>query len=159
MDIDGGALTVRPIEPGDADALVRFHAGLSLQSTRLRFFTPHPRLSEGEVEQFTRVDHHRREALVALAGDDLVAVARFERLDDSDEAEVAFVVADEWQHHGIGSELLRRLVVRAREEGVRRFVADTLADNHLMISVFEHSGLPVTRSFDCGVVHVEFPIN
>jgi len=158
MEIDGSLLTIRPIEPTDADALVRFHGGLSGESTRLRFFTPHPRLSDREVESFTHVDHHAREALVALEGDNIVAVARFERVGETGEAEVAFVVADRWQHHGIAKELLRRLIERGRDEGVDRFVADTLYENHPMIEVFEGSGFPLVRSFDQGVVHVTFPI-
>ena len=48
---DGGTLHLRPIRPDDADALVRFHARLSPETIRFRFFAPHPRLSPAEVER------------------------------------------------------------------------------------------------------------
>ena len=150
---DGSILTVRPIRPTDAGALVGFHTGLSMETTRLRYFSPHPRLSDREVEHYTTVDHHRREALAAFEGDELVGVARYEALEDVGDAEVAFVVADRWHAHGVGTMLLRELAARARDEGIRRLVADTMADNQHMLGVFNHSGLPFTRSYDRGVVH------
>jgi RimJ/RimL family protein N-acetyltransferase len=159
---DAPPVRVRPIEPADADRLVRFHRGLSSETTRLRYFSPHPRLSATEVEHLTRVDHHAREALVALVGDDIVGVGRFERLDDRADqppagrrtrAEVAFVVTDRWQHRGIATTLLRGLLERARAEGIALLEADTLWGNEPMIAVFEHAGLECSRSFDDGVLH------
>jgi len=155
---DGRQLVVRPITPRDGESLIRFHSALSAESTRMRYLSPHPRLSVREVGYFTSVDHHRREALVALTGGDIVGVARFDRLGESDEAEVAFVVADEWHHFGVGSALLGLLMIRARGEGVVRFVADTLADNHPMLDVFGATGRPLTRSMSQGVVHLTFSI-
>ena len=70
---DGTLVQVRPIEPADAERLVRFHESLSPETTRLRFFSYHPHLSAAEVARFTTVDHHDREAMVAVAGDGLTA--------------------------------------------------------------------------------------
>jgi RimJ/RimL family protein N-acetyltransferase len=150
----GWELLVRPITPLDESALVRFHSRLSSESIRRRFFTAHPRLTDKEVEHFTSVDHHRREAFVAEVGGELVAVGRFDRLDESTDAEVAFVVADGWHDRGIATELLRRLAARAREEGIRRLVAETLPDNGPMLAVFAHSGMQTECALDHGVVHV-----
>lgn len=147
------SITIRPIAPADADALVEFHSGLSADSTRLRYFSPHPRLSPQEVEHFTHVDHHDREALVAFSGDELIGVARLDRLTPGNDAEMAFIVADAWQGHGIATTLLQRLAAHAATEGIDRLVADTLAENHAMIEVFQHAGFPFTRTFDRGVAH------
>ena len=54
---------------------------------------------------------------MATAGDEIVAVARFDRLGDPSEAEVAFVVADSWQELGLGTVLFRRLAGRAVSRG------------------------------------------
>jgi RimJ/RimL family protein N-acetyltransferase len=147
-------VVIRPIEPDDAPALERFHNGLSRESVRRRFFTAHPRLSPAELERFTSVDHHRREALVATEADEIVAVGRYERLGESTDAEVAFVVADGWHDHGLATELLHRLEARAAEEGITRLVAETLAENAPMLAVFAHSGRETERTFDHGVVYV-----
>ena len=112
--LDGSTARIRPISPSDGDALVRFHDGLTNDTTRMRFFSLHPHLTPGEVERFTHVDHHDREALVALDGPDIIAVGRFDRLPGTDDAEVAFVVADGWQGEGVGTHLLEELAQRAR---------------------------------------------
>src|SRR5690349_12316761 len=90
---DGRVVQIRPIEPADAPRLVAFHEALSPETTRYRFFTVHPRLSESELERFTHVDHHSREALIALLDGALVGVARYIQVEGTTEAEVAFVVS------------------------------------------------------------------
>jgi GNAT superfamily N-acetyltransferase len=156
--LGGPHYRVRPVRPDDAERLIAFHEQLSPQSRYLRFFTYHPTLSATEVEHFTCVDYYDRLALVAEVDDALIAVARFDRHEGTAEAEVAFVVADAFQHHGIGSVLLDQLVVAARERGITTFLADTLADNHTMLSVFLHAGFMVTTHLECGTVSLRFDI-
>ena len=142
-----------------AAALVRFHESLSAETTRSRFFTLHPHLSPSEVARFTTVDHQQREALVALDdASEIVAVARFDAI-ASHTAEVAFVVADAWQHCGIGSALFARLAARAQELGVEDLVADTLAGNRAMRAVFRHAGHAVDEHLAYGVVTVTIELS
>jgi len=155
---DGRTVSIRPISPSDGDALVHFHEGLTKETTRLRFFIMHPYLSPREIARFTQVDHHDREALVALDGLDIIAVGRYDRLPGTGDAEVAFVVADGWQGHGVGTHLLEQLAHRARTEGVSGFVADTLTENHRMREVFRHSGLLAGSGTEAGVVHVRLDL-
>jgi GNAT superfamily N-acetyltransferase len=152
---DGTAVAVRPISILDDERIVRFHESLSPETTRLRFFAVHPHLTAHETTRFTDVDHKDREAWVALIDDEIIGVGRYERLTDpNDDAEVAFVVADRWQGLGVGPILLRHLTASARAVGIRRLVAETLAENHHMLDMFIRSGLPATRSLDRGVVTV-----
>ena len=155
---DGGTVRLRPISPGDADALRRFHEGLSLETTYYRFFSPHPELSDDEVERFTNVDHDRRVAIVAELGGRIVAVGRYEGIDDTSSAEVAFVVTDEHQGRGLGTLLLEQLAAAARERGINRFVAETLPDNRPMIQVFRDAGFEVLQRWEEGAVRVELAI-
>lgn len=154
----GLVLHVRPITPDDAPRLAAFHGGLSPYSIYLRFFSFHPVLSDQEVRRFTQVDYHDRLALVAVDGDRLVAVARYDRHRDSSDAEVAFVVDDQFQRHGIATLLLDELARAGWERGITSFSAETLLDNKGMVNVFFHSGFPVTYSHQGGVVSVRFPI-
>lgn len=151
---DGTAVQLHPMRVDDSGALVRFHHTLSLETTYLRFFSVHPELSAQELHHFTDVDHVDREALVATVDDEIVGVARFDRLERGDDAEVAFVVADSWQGRGVGSALFAELAARARTLGVSRFVADTLPQNRRMLAVFYGAGLPCTTDYAAGVVHV-----
>jgi RimJ/RimL family protein N-acetyltransferase len=156
---DGSEVSLVPMAPADVERLVRFHSGLSPETVYRRFFSFHPELSPDELYRFTHVDHRDREAIVASDGPEIVAVARFDRIPGSDEAEVAFVVADPWQGRGLGSLLFRRLAERARATGVRRLVAETLPENRRMLAVFHHAGVPCTSTNADGVVNLSMELD
>lgn len=155
---DGLDVVIRPITPADASALQAFHATLSDATIYLRYFAPHPELSPADLSHLTEVDYRDRVALVAFDGERLVGVGRFDRIDDVS-AEVAFVVCDDHQGHGLGSALLRRLTAAARDRGIARFVAEVLPQNGRMITTFEHCGLPVARGYEDGVVQLSVDLN
>jgi len=155
---DGLVVGLRPIRPEDGERLVEFHARLSPRSVYRRYFFLHPILSAAEVEHLTHVDSVDRLALIAEVDGELAAVGRYDRSPGSDQAEVAFVVADHYQHHGIGTLLLDRLAAAARANGVVTFVAQTLRENRAMLDVFYASGFPVTSSSEYDTVRIRFPI-
>ena len=142
---DGSVAHVRPIRPEDADGVRRFHAGQSAESIYLRFFAPLKQLSDRDVARFTEVDYHERVALVATVRDEIIGIARYDRI-DATTAEVAFNISDAYQGRGVGSVLLEHLAAIAQEEGVRRFVADVLPQNRKMISVFTEAGYEVATT-------------
>ncbi|MFB0833329.1 bifunctional acetate--CoA ligase family protein/GNAT family N-acetyltransferase [Arthrobacter halodurans] len=156
---DGSTGHLRPISPSDAEALQRLHTGQSEASIYLRFFTYKSKLTPKELIRFTQVDHRDRVALVVLRGGDIIGVGRYDRLDDPEEAEVAFNIADSSQGKGVGSILLEHLAAAARENGIERFSAEVLPENRKMLAVFAEAGYEVKRRFDDGVVMLEFPID
>ncbi|MFZ5851037.1 MAG: GNAT family N-acetyltransferase [Actinomycetota bacterium] len=159
---DGATAHVRPIRPDDAAGLVAFYAGVSEESKYLRFFAPYPTLSDRDVAWFTTVDYDERVALVAVLGEGIVGVVRYDRVAPdgrgpgrgSPLAEVAFLVQDAHQGRGLGSVLLEHIAEAARERGVRRFVAEVLPGNRRMLAVFQQAGFTVTRAFEEGVVRL-----
>jgi GNAT superfamily N-acetyltransferase len=158
VSLGGMTYRLRPIRPDDDERLVEFHNHLSQRSCYLRFFTFHPTLSRTEVERFTCVDYLNRLALVALLDDRIIAVGRYDQQPGTTHAEVAFVVADEFQHHGIGSLLLDELARMAWRRGIHVFNAETLHENRAMLDVFHHSGFPVSSSIEYGTVTVRLSI-
>ena len=80
MRVNGTPLTVRPIEITDVQRLARMFKRLSPESVRFRFFAPLPRLRWPVLLRLADVDHCQRDALVALDGDEIVAVARYNAL-------------------------------------------------------------------------------
>ena len=77
---DGATVHLRPISPSDAEALVAFHAGLSVRTRYLRYFSPYPTIPQRDLIRFTHVDHVDRVALAAWLGSEVIAVGRFDRL-------------------------------------------------------------------------------
>ncbi|MCT2584011.1 bifunctional acetate--CoA ligase family protein/GNAT family N-acetyltransferase [Actinophytocola gossypii] len=156
---DGGTVHLRPIVPTDGDALLAFHGRMSERTRYLRYFGAYPQIPPRDLKRFSTVDHHDRVAFIALLGDDIVAVARYERIDGGPSAEVAFVVEDAHQNRGLGPILLEHLAAAARESDIRTFVAEVLAENSAMLGVFRAAGYQLTRAMDEGVFHLEFAID
>ncbi|WP_109527615.1 MULTISPECIES: bifunctional acetate--CoA ligase family protein/GNAT family N-acetyltransferase [Nocardia] len=158
---DGRVVRLRPITAEDAERLQRFHAALSDRTRYLRYFGPYPRISVKDLYRTTHVDYHDRVGLVVELGEQIIAVGRYELLDRPGRraAEVAFVVADEHQGRGLGSILLEHLAGSAAENKIETFVAEVLAENTTMVTVFREAGYQVERSRDGSVLHLEFAID
>ena len=154
---DGTHLRVRPIRSTDRHALAREFERLSPESRRRRFLAPKPMLSEIELRRLTDIDHRSHEALVAIEMESGrgVAVARY--AGSPERSEFAITVADDWQGRGIGGALSRRLLIRAREEGVRALEASVLADNHSARALLSGLGFKVS-SVASGVAELRLPL-
>jgi len=129
---DGSELTLRALEPEDADLLREVFDGMGPRSRERRFLTPKHRLTASDLRQLTAVDHHDHEAVVACSVADgrTVGVGRFVRsADDPETADVAVAVVDDWQSRGVGTVLAASLVSRARELRIRRFSVLMAHDN------------------------------
>lgn len=137
---DGTGAHIRPIRPDDGTLLLAFYDRVSDESKYLRFFAPYPRLSRRDVEQFTQVDQRDRVALIATSGADMIAIARYDRVGSSREAEVAFLVEDAHHGRGVAGVLLEHLAAIARERGLARFVAEVLPRNVRMIRLLADAG-------------------
>ena len=124
-------LAVRPVEADDADRVRRLFERLSPQSIYRRFFTLFPVPPASVLRHLTAVDHGDHEALAVLDGDDILALASWDRpVHGSTDAEIAVLVEDAWQHKGLGRALVRMLTAEAARRGITEINATVLADNH-----------------------------
>lgn len=151
---DSTPVTIRPIRPDDEPLMVAFHRTLSERSVYLRYFyllgldarTAHDRL-----RGLCFVDYHRTMAFVAERREtgsgerSILGVGRLIRAHARPEAEFALLVSDRVQHQGLGTELLRRLIGVARDEGLERIVGDVLPDNDAMLTLCGELGFRRTR--------------
>jgi RimJ/RimL family protein N-acetyltransferase len=137
---DGLELLLRPLRPNDKRRLQQAFERLSPETRYRRFFAPLENLSDQDLRYLTEVDHHDHEAIAAVNPENgmIVGVARYVRSDDPTEAEVAVVVGDPWQGHGVATMLLQQLVGRARDEGIDHFVALVMSDNTEALELFRH---------------------
>ncbi len=123
-------LRLRPVADGDVDGIVDALKRLSRQSLYQRYFTAPPDPTRLVTAHLAVVDHRDHEALVVLDGDTIVAIAQWDRSPRSpDQAEVAMVVGEEWQHRGLGRALVRALAGNARRHGVGTLIASVLTEN------------------------------
>jgi acetyltransferase len=159
---DGRGVAIRPILPTDLDALRTFYTALSPRTRALRFHVSMKELPEDLLREFTSVDHSAHVAFVAedpgaavVQPTVLVAEARYVRQVDSDSAEFAIVVADDWHRAGLGTSLVRALLRHARFAGVRRICGDVLAENKATRGFMYSLGArPVPGAGDAGTVRL-----
>ena len=136
-------VTIRPLTAADRDALAAAFEHLSENTRRERFGALAKRLGPRDLDRLTALDHHRHEALAAIAphSGDIVGVARYIALpDEAKTAEVAIAVDDDWQGAGIGRRLISALGDRARAEGITHLVAYVAPTNRRVIDWIARAG-------------------
>ena len=156
---DGSTIHVRPVLPSDLYDVKELFERISPESSRSRFHGVHrPRLDE--LRRFVEVDYQDVLSLVATttrgSEPQVVAFASF-IVTGEGLAEVAIVVDDPFQGHGVGSILMEHLGEAAAESGIATFEADVMASNNDMLEVMDDSRLPIEKSLENAVVHARFP--
>jgi GNAT superfamily N-acetyltransferase len=146
--------TVRLVTECDGDALVRMLRRLSPSSVHRRFFSP-----LADVDAIARSLMASADAIVAVLAGEVIGIASYHaRHDDPTVAEVAVLVEDGWQHHGLGRRLMRLLAKRATANGIVRFHADVLADNRDAIALVRRSNPAARAAFEYGVLTYDLPL-
>jgi acetyltransferase len=149
---DGTNITIRPIRPEDAEIEQTFVRKLSPQSKYFRFMQSLNELTPEMLVRFTQLDYNRELALIAVqekAGEESeLGVARYVMNPDGRSCEFALVVADEWQHRGIGSQLMTQLMEAAQERGFSSMDGEILADNKKMLDLVKSLGFHIQSSED-----------
>ncbi|HEU4620194.1 MAG TPA: GNAT family N-acetyltransferase [Gammaproteobacteria bacterium] len=133
---DGSRVRIRAIRPEDAAAQSAFIDGLSAESRRLLFLGGIAHLRDEELRRLCSPDCVRDMAYVAIApGTDgeHIGVSRYaSERPACEEAEISVAVADAWQHRGLATLLLRRLIDHARTHGIKRLYSMDAAANERM---------------------------
>jgi acetyltransferase len=135
---DATEVLVRPIRPDDEAMLARFHGTLSERSVYLRYFHMLPldsRIDHQRLSRICFIDYDLEMVLVAQRENEILAVARLIRGEHAKEAEFAVLISDKFQGHGLGTELLKRLIEIARADGLEKVTADILGENRQMIEI------------------------
>lgn len=167
---DGRQVDIRPLRPDDAPTLATGLARLSPEARYFRFMTAMPRLTEATLAYFTNVDGHDHAAFGARdpsrPGDEGsteglgVGTARYIRSeDDPTSAEFAVTVIDEYQRTGLATALLDRLSEHARSNGIRRFTAEVLAENHAIRDLIRKRGGHLSPTEDAAVLGAVIPLD
>ncbi|WP_433472037.1 GNAT family N-acetyltransferase [Spirillospora sp. CA-142024] len=155
---DGTQVVVRPIERRDADAVRALHERCSLDSRRMRYFSPKPYPPRRVIERFC--DPSRGLTLVAEGPDgSLLALAHLVHVLDPGVAELAFLVEDAWQGRGLGRGLAGLLLALARDRGLVELRATALSENARMRRLLTSFGGRTLRTGDASVVEIRLRLD
>jgi GNAT superfamily N-acetyltransferase len=153
---DGSSVEIRALKAADQEDMLAAVNRITAESLYRRFFGAKRHFSETEKAFFLNVDFVDHVALVAITEDVgqpcVVGGARYIVVRPGT-AELAFAVIDEYQGRGIGSALMRHLVLIGRDAGIRGFVAEVLTENISMLKVLQTSGLSLQVERRAGVIY------
>src|SRR5215218_7769363 len=155
---DGRAVSIRVATPDDKEKLRRMFSRLSSKSIYRRFHHPYQRVPEQMLNLMLNVDHHDKESLVAVTKEEIVGHAMYVKLADSGDAEVAFVVEDEWQSKGLGKLLLSEIAEKARRRDVQNFTGQVLGENRRVLGLLNAVFVEVEYAMSHGLYNFRVPL-
>ena len=165
---NGTLITIRPIRPEDEPLMVKFHKNLSEESVYFRYFhliKLSQRITHERLTRICFIDYDREMALVAESQNpetkemEILAVGRLSKIHGGNAAEFAMLVSDKFQHQGLGTELLHRLIEVGKNEKICCIYADILADNSGMQRVCENLGFQILQTHDPTVLRAEISLH
>ncbi len=152
---DGSQISFRSIRPTDEPYMRDLLYDLSQETIYYRFMSRQQRFTHRQLHDIVYIDHRRDVAIVGVLpeahGEEIIAVGRYYLNENTNKAEVAFVIRDGWQSKGIGTFMFRQLITIARKNGISGFTAEVLRDNRRMQAIFNHSGFEVKSRMEEGV--------
>ena len=155
---DGGTLLLRPARAADAAGLQGLIRRMSDDDLYTRFFRRVRSLSFQELQRLCNLNHETDVAFLAVTGprerEHVVASGCYFLNPTTNLAEVAFMVAPEWQGRGVGRMLQSRLQEYARNRGVRGFTAEVLARNRRMLRLANGASGAVSATTEDGETHL-----
>jgi GNAT superfamily N-acetyltransferase len=148
----GDAVTVRFVEPRDAEELQNYFRSLSARSRYNRFLGAMGELPQQLLDRFTHVGERDGFTVIATMQvegfETIVGEARYIFHPHDCGFEFGLSVEDRWQGFGIGAALLKNLQCRAAAFGAERIFGDTLRSNEGMIALARKSGFAFTQHPD-----------
>jgi GNAT superfamily N-acetyltransferase len=154
---DVRAVSIRVATPDDEENLCRMFSRLSSKSIYRRFHLPYRRVPEQMLNLMLDVDHHK-ESLLAVADEEIVGHAMYVKLANSGDAEVAFVVEDEWQSKGVGKLLLSEIAEKARRRDTETFTGQVLGENRRVLGLLNAVFVEVEYVISHSLYHFRVPL-
>jgi acyl-CoA hydrolase/GNAT superfamily N-acetyltransferase len=150
----------RPIKPTDEAMMQELFYSLSEDSIYYRFFHRTQVMSHKKVQRFTTVDYQKDMAIVGVVEEygreKIIAVGRYSLEPESNMAEAALLIQDDWQGRGIGTRLLKYLIQIAKSRKIAGFKAQVLADNKAPLHMAHKTGYTVETTLEDGVFDISF---
>lgn len=154
----GGYVWLARLERSDGEALRRLFFRLSAATVYRRFHSPIVRPEQAQPDRLLDIDHHDREAVVAVLDGEIIGVARYARSCGSDTAELAVVVADAWHRQGLAIRMLSSLAELAQSAGIHTFTATIQGDNRPALGLMQRLRPSVRPSFSYGSCEITLPV-
>jgi RimJ/RimL family protein N-acetyltransferase len=154
---DGRPVEIRALRPDDRADMLAAIERTSMKSLQRRFFVPRRSVSEQEMAFFLDIDFESHVALVAqinAAGRLAIVGGGRYVIAQPGQAEIAFIVVDAYQGQGIGTILMRHLIILAHDAGLKQLIAEVLPENSAMLKLLKRFSFKIVPGGSPQVVHL-----
>ncbi len=145
---DGRKAILRPVRPEDEPMMEEMFYTLSKQTKYFRFFKYVPEISHEALVRYTQIDYDREIAIIAELEEKgkkvMAGVVRLISDAIGRKAEFAIVVADPWQHQGLGNKLMDYIIEIAKKKKIKKIYAMFLPNNKGMAYIFKKKGFVIS---------------
>lgn len=157
---DGRRILIRPLMPEDTKLLSDMGKLCSAQDLRFRFLHTVSTDNEKALRRLTDIDPQRAIALVAFDLNDPTpaAVVRLHSEPEGKKAEFAILVRSDKQGIGLGRVMMRLMIDRAVDRGLRVLEGQVLSDNDRMLKLSRSLGFSRTIG-SLGVINIRLDLD
>lgn len=145
-------ILLRPVRINDEGLIKDLFYSLSDQSLRRRFMSPRTDVPHKLRQEFVIIDYSEKMVVLATIEKEgkEIALGMGQYIKDSstNTAEAAFTVREDYHGQGIATEILKYLVLLAKNDGLHGFTAEVLFENKPMMRVFEKMEFDIQRTID-----------
>ncbi|MDJ0623190.1 MAG: GNAT family N-acetyltransferase [Desulfocapsaceae bacterium] len=149
---DGTQVYFRSIQPTDEPRMKDLLYDLSKETIYYRFMSQQSKFTHKQIRDFVYIDHRKDVAIVGTVpeahGENIICVGRYYLDEETNRAEVAFIIRDDWQNQGLGTFLYNHLADVAKRNGIAGFTAKVLRNNDRMQTIFIHAGHKVSHTLE-----------
>ena len=135
---------ISQIRPEDMALYADFFNDVSANDLRLRFFAAArvDELSAAEIKKLSHLDYRHEMAFIALDQDTgrMLGLVRLKDELDEQTAEFAILVRTRLKGHGLGWQLMQRVIDYAKEKRLRRVYGNVLVENAVMLEMCAELG-------------------
>jgi Acetyl-CoA hydrolase len=155
----GLEVLLRPVKITDEPLLKDFFYALSSDSMYLRFNSIRPDMPHTSIQEFGVIDYSKEMVILAIVKEGekekVIGMGQYLILKESYNAEVSFVVTDQYQNIGVGRQLLSYLTYLARRQGLLYFTADILKENIQMYILFDNTFSNIEKHVKMDIIELK----
>jgi RimJ/RimL family protein N-acetyltransferase len=152
-------LFLRPVKISDEPLLKDLFYSLSEDSRYRRFVSARREMPHDFLQKFVVIDYTKQMAILAVIQheekEEAIGVGRYAILEDMHTADIAFVVRDDYQNKGVGTELFSYLTYIAKKKGVLGFTALVLLENQTMLHLIRKMGFDIEEKLEDGMYEIK----
>ncbi len=137
-------IIVRPVRTTDEPLLKEMYYSLDERDRYLRFFEVKKEFTHSKTQHEVNIDYENIFSIGAFVGEisdqEMIGNASYHYNPRNNMAEFDFLIKKEWRGKGIASFLYRRLIIIAKEKGIKGFYGNIHIQNKQTVQIIRKGG-------------------